>query len=58
MITIKLYGQTEKVAEKDRHKRARDYLAYACACEGAERDRYLTIFDGLEHGSNFIDTDF
>lgn len=52
MVEITCYGTTKKMA---RQKAMNEYWQGVIACEGSERDRYLSIYEGLRNGYKKVD---
>ena len=52
IVTITCYGKTEK---RNREEAIQFYTEGVIACEGSERDRYVSIVTGLQCGKKVVD---
>ena len=55
MITITCYDKTETHPEKDRRKLMKFYMEGVMCCDGSEKDRYMSIYCGLDEGHDVVD---
>ena len=58
MIEITCYGEKKVYKDSERKKLMDHFLEGMLACDGSERDRYTSIYCGLEEGCNVVDDEW
>lgn len=55
MIKITCYDEEKTYDDNKRKELMEHFMEGVMACDGSERDRYMSIYCGLEEGATVID---
>lgn len=55
IVTVLCYGTEKKYRRSEALKEFKEGMLF---CDGSERDRYTSIFCGLDEGLNYVDDEW